>query len=68
MLNFTYGVSQNKNPCDLSITIFLLCKGKKVQDRWHRKYFTPSLPGELLLHLLLLLPAFLLTKEFVRHV
>lgn len=69
MLNCTYRVTQNKNPtCELSITIFLVCKGTKNQHRWHRKYFTPSLPGELLLHLLLFLPAFLLTKEFVRHV
>lgn len=47
---------------------FLLCQEKKTQHRWHRKYFTLSLPGELLLHLFLFLPAFLLTKEFVRHV
>lgn len=51
----------------MKILYFLLCK-RKTQYRWHEKYVTQSLPKELLLHLLLLLPAFWLTKECVWHV
>lgn len=51
----------------MKILWFLLCK-RKTQHRWHEKYFCQSFPKELLLPLLLLLPALWLTKECVRHV